>query len=82
MTGRVASCVPLGKDGQGFLVGAALYTHGNVWGITDPPADWDCATTNDPKSANAGKGEPGVSKPTSKNWPYNMFADQAHPHNK
>jgi hypothetical protein len=83
VTGRVASCVPLGKDGEDFLVGAALYTRGNVWGIADPPPDWDCATPNDPNSASAGKAEPGAPKPASgRNWPYNMFADKAHPTNK
>ena len=30
VTARVANCLPLGKDGRHFLIGAALYTHGNV----------------------------------------------------
>src|ERR1700722_4390890 len=34
-SGRVASCLPLGGDGKYFLIGVALYNHGNVWGITD-----------------------------------------------
>src|SRR5277367_6515556 len=34
---RVATCLPLGTDGKSFLIGVALYNHGNVWGITDPP---------------------------------------------
>jgi hypothetical protein len=83
VTGRVASCVPLGKDGEDFLVGAALYTQGNVWGIADPPADWHCAAPNDPNAANADKTEPGAAKPgSSRSWPYNMFADKTHSHNK
>ena len=41
VTARVANCLPLGNDGQYFLVGASLYTHGNIWGIADPPADWN-----------------------------------------
>ena len=30
---RVANCLPLGNDGKYFLIGAALYNAGNVWGI-------------------------------------------------
>ena len=48
MTARVANCLPLGNDGKYFLIGASLYTHGNVWGIADPPEDWDVAAQNDP----------------------------------
>lgn len=36
VTARVANCLPLGNDGKSFLIGAALYTHGNVWQIADP----------------------------------------------
>src|SRR6266852_4811054 len=39
VTARVANCLPLGNDGKYFLIGASLYTHGNVWGIANPPAD-------------------------------------------
>jgi len=42
-SGRVASCLPLGGDGKYFLIGVALYNHGNVWGIPNPPEDWNCA---------------------------------------
>lgn len=69
---RVATCLPLGHDGKYFLIGVALYNPGNVWGITDPPADWNCAATADV-----------VSK--SKNtWPYNLFSGngEAHPGRK
>ena len=83
VTGRVASCLPLGADGTQFLIGAALYTHGNVWGITDPPADWNAVPRPatdavDSTSAEPSLPEPGVS--SKKNWPYNVFAagNQAH----
>jgi hypothetical protein len=39
---RVASCLPLGRDGKHFLIGLSLYNSGNVWGILDPPEDWNC----------------------------------------
>jgi hypothetical protein len=41
VTARVANCLPLGSEGKFFLIGAALYTHGNVWGIANPPKDWE-----------------------------------------
>jgi len=82
VTARVASCLPLGNDGQNFLVGASLYTHGNVWGIQDPPADWDCATPGDPVAPNTNKTEPATSTPVSgkNSWPYNMFSDKTEVH--
>jgi hypothetical protein len=43
VTARVANSLPLGNDGKQFLIGAALYTHGNVWGIANPPEDWKLA---------------------------------------
>ena len=89
VTARVASCLPLGSDGKYFLIGAALYTHGNVWGIADPPEDWNVASpqgTRDPhlsdaspapnaSSINPGK-SPQVGAPAAakKAWPYNLFA--------
>lgn len=77
VTGRVANCVPMGSDGEHFLVGAALYTHGNVWGIADPPADWDCAALGNSTLA-PDRTEPPAPKPaTSKaSWPYNIFSDK------
>src|SRR6266853_5875881 len=81
-SGRVASCLPVGKDGRYFLIGVALYNHGNVWGIADPPADWNCA----PNLAGAsGAGETG--KATLKDnsaWPYKVFSvkGEAHPGRK
>src|SRR6202140_1632756 len=44
VTARVANCLPLGNDGKYFLIGVALYTHGNVWGVADPPEDWNVRT--------------------------------------
>ena len=37
--GRVASCRPIGANGE-FLIGVALYNPANVWGIANPPEDW------------------------------------------
>ncbi len=79
VTARVASCVPLGNDGKYFLIGAALYTHGNVWGIADPPEDWNVAAKSDPLSAAAPKPAPAV-KVQKNSWPYNVFAEGAVSH--
>jgi hypothetical protein len=79
-SGRVANCLPLGSEGKQFLIGVALYNPGNVWGIADPPADWNCAPTANPASGSAVK-----AAPASKNvWPYNIFSGQreAHPSRK
>ncbi len=70
VTARVANCLPLGNDGQYFLVGASLYTHGNIWGIADPPADW--GVENGSKDDAAGAPKVNVQK---KSWPYNMFSE-------
>lgn len=65
---RVASCLPLGHDGKQFLIGVSLYNPGNIWGIADPPQDWDC----DPCGAAA---SPGNRTSRSGNvWPYNIFS--------
>jgi hypothetical protein len=82
VSARVATCLPLGNDGKFFLIGVALYNHGNVWGITDPPADWNCASN--PATASA-DGATAASKSKSKSaWPYNLFSGQgeAHPGRK
>jgi hypothetical protein len=82
VTARVASCLPLGTDGKYFLIGAALYTHGNVWAIADAPADWNAAAKSDP-AANAPKAAPAAA-PTlvvnKKAWPYNLFSEGAETH--
>lgn len=77
---RVANCLPLGNDGKYFLIGVSLYNPGNVWGIADAPADWNCAPTPNPASASQTK-----APANSKNaWPYNLFSGQgeAHPSRK
>jgi len=70
-SGHVASCLPLGNERKSFLIGVSLYNHGNVWGIANPPEDWDCrdeanaATPNPPDAPlNVGRG----------NWPYSKFS--------
>lgn len=80
VTGRVANCLPLGSDGKEFLIGVSLYTHGNVWGIANPPEDWNVAAKSDPvapqpKPASVAN----VPKVTvqKKAWPYNVFAQGA-----
>ena len=82
VTARVANCLPLGEDGKFFLIGAALYNPGNVWGIADPPEDWNDTAKNDPvaakpKAASAASPNLTVQK---KSWPYNLFADGAEVH--
>ena len=70
---RVASCLPLGAGGKAFLVGLALETIGNVWGLQAPPADWGASgeTPAPPE-------EDPIKK---KNWPYSLFSSrgEAHP---
>lgn len=77
---RVATCLPLGNDGKFFLIGVALYNHGNVWGIANPPEDWNCAPNPDTASPSAGGNV--VSKKSA--WPYNLFSThgEAHPGRK
>ena len=70
-SGRVANCLPLGNDGKYFLIGISLYNHGNVWGIADPPEDWNCAA--DPNAASAASpSNPGAAKKSKTAWPYNL----------
>jgi hypothetical protein len=80
-SGRVANCLPLGKDGKQFLIGVALYNHGNVWGIANPPEDWNSDSHPTHTSATAAKNAPGKSKDV---WPYNLFSghSEAHPGRK
>jgi hypothetical protein len=86
VTARVANCLPLGSDGQYFLIGASLYTHGNVWGIADPPEDWSDAAQGDPTPSTATAAPAAAPKLTvnKKVWPYNLFSDgaEAHPGRK
>jgi hypothetical protein len=90
VTARVVNCLPLGSDGKYFLIGASLYTHGNVWGIADPPSDWNVATHM--ASATAAPAPPAKSDAAAppkltvnkKSWPYNLFPEgaEAHPGRK
>jgi hypothetical protein len=91
VTARVVNCLPLGNDGKYFLIGASLYTHGNVWGIADPPADWNIAAhmasaTVAAPAPPADRSAAEVPKLTvnKKSWPYNLVADgaEAHPGRK
>lgn len=85
VTARVANCLPLGDDGKWFLIGAALYTHGNVWGILDPPEDWSVAAQNTPApNPMTDTGSVPTLKVSKKSWPYNLFSkgNEAHPGRK
>ncbi len=83
VTGHVANCLPLGQDG--FLIGVSLYTQGNVWGIANPPEDWNSAARSAAAGAASADAE-GAAKLTvnKKVWPYNLFSDgvEAHPGRK
>ena len=80
VTGRVANCLPLGSDGKEFLIGVALYTHGNVWGIANAPEDWNVAAKSDPVTPQA-MPAPAENAPKvtvqKKAWPYNVFGQGA-----
>jgi len=86
VTARVANCLPLGADGKNFLIGAALYTHGNVWGIIDPPEDWKAAAESTP--ASPVKKNPmedtAQLRVRRQSWPYNLFSEgnETHPGRK
>jgi hypothetical protein len=84
VTARVANCLPLGNDGKVFLIGAALYTHGNVWGIANPPSDWNDAAQNAPAPSAAMPATAPKLKVNKKEWPYNLFPQgtEAHPGRK
>ena len=77
VTGRVANCLPLGSDGKLFLIGISLYTHGNVWGIADPPADWSVAASGGPGPRPAHTATENAPKlvVNKKVWPYNLSAE-------
>lgn len=75
-TARVANCLPLGADGKYFLLGLALETTGNIWGIKSPPADWGDEAQQ--VAAPVAAVEDPIKK---KNWPYSLFSQkgEAHP---
>ncbi len=75
VTARVANCLPLGTDGRFYLLGLALESPGNVWGVKSPPEDWGQLSTQDDVAAT-------VEDPLKKkNWPYSLFSQkgEAHP---
>ncbi len=84
VTGRVANCLPLGHEG--FLIGVSLYTQGNVWGIANPPEDWNAGKASEAAASAAETGGEGAHKLTvnKKVWPYNLFSEgvEAHPGRK
>jgi hypothetical protein len=81
VTARVANCLPLGSDGKYFLVGASLYTHGNVWGIADAPEDWSAAAKATAASHPAKAVAESAPKlvVNKKVWPYNMSSAGGEP---
>lgn len=76
VTARVANCLALGTDGKFFLLGLALETPGNVWGIQKAPEDWGNLDTG--VAVPVAPAEDPIKK---KNWPYSLFSDrgEAHP---
>ena len=83
VSARVANCLPLGPDGKYFLIGVSLYNHGNVWGIVDPPEDWNCASDVN-ASAQGAVAPVKKNRKTKAAWPYNLFSShgEAHPGRK
>ena len=91
-SGRVASCVPLGGDGKHYLIGISLYNPGNVWGIENPPADWQMPASNAAATGSvlpqqsAANATDTTTGPTHRKdvWPYNVFSGhtEAHPRKK
>ncbi|MFZ0536143.1 MAG: hypothetical protein WAM47_04755 [Candidatus Sulfotelmatobacter sp.] len=79
-SGRVANCLPLGNDGKSFLIGVSLYNEGNVWGLVDPPEDWNCT----PKTSSSAGPEGKATAKSKDVWPYNVFSGhgEAHPGRK
>jgi hypothetical protein len=82
VTARVANCLPVGTDGKAFLLGLALETSGNVWGIQNPPADWGSEEAM--VAAAAAAAAPQEDPVKKKNWPYSLFSakGEAHPGRK
>jgi hypothetical protein len=84
VTARVANCLPLGNDKKFFLIGVSLYTHGNVWGIADPPADWSAASSIEtgPRSPNSATESAPKLIVSKKVWPYNLPAESKSAHSR
>jgi hypothetical protein len=75
-TGYVANCLPLGNDGKYFLIGISLYNHGNIWGIADPPGDWEPAVSSKEEKEKEAKSSKPSNKKSKAAWPYNMASAQ------
>ena len=73
-SGRVANCLPLGEEGKQFLIGVALYNHGNVWGVADPPDDWNITPESAAAAHNASAAH------NKQTWPYNLFTGSGEGH--
>ena len=69
ISGRVASCLPLGSPGKSFMVGVELYNPGNIWAIADPPEDWNCKSSD---LLNFSVPENRPVKKATESWPYNL----------
>ena len=84
VTARVANCLPLGNDGRYFLVGASLYTQGNVWQIADPPEDWNVPATSvpSPSAVNCEADDAAKLTINKKAWPYNLFTEGVEAHTR
>jgi hypothetical protein len=80
-SGRVANCLPLGNDGKHFLIGVSFYNSANIWGIANPPEDWNCTSSPGTTSVSAEIKPAPASKDV---WPYNLFSahGEAHPGRK
>ena len=76
VTARVANCLPLGNDGKYFLIGVSLYNHGNVWGISNPPEDWNCASNSADSTSKTDK----AAIKSKEAWPYNLFSGHGDTH--
>lgn len=74
VSGRVANCLPLGHDGKYYLIGISLYNPGNVWGVVDPPSDWNCGGRAASAMTNA------VPVKNNNEWPYNLFSGHGESH--
>jgi hypothetical protein len=79
-SGRVANCLPLGNDGKYFLIGVSLYNEGNVWGIADPPPDWNGSSS----AAVAASADGPKTMKAKSAWPFNVFSGEgiSHPGRK
>ena len=77
VTAKIVNCVPMGSN---FLIGAALYNHGNVWGIANPPEDWKFAAEAAPAPSPQRPAAAAQLKVNRKSWPYNLFDDSAESH--